>query len=135
MTAPPVTGFTHVSLSVSDLGRSLAFYRDTLGLGVLAEPYEGTAFDGTEAMLVAGRTALCLQCHRANSGDGFDPRRTGLDHIALRVGNLDDLHAFAEHLDRAGVAHSGVKPLTTYGHFIELHDPDGILVELHTLPA
>lgn len=33
-----------------------------------------------------------------------------------------------------GVAHSGVKPLPGFGDFIELRDPDGILVELHAMP-
>lgn len=132
---PMVRGFTHVSLSVRDLEESLSFYRDTLGLGVLAEPYEGDVFDGREAMVLAGRTALCLQAHRANSGDGFDPTRTGLDHIALAVASVDDLHEFAEHLTAAGVDHSGVKPLAGFGDFIELRDPNGILVELHAMPT
>jgi glyoxylase I family protein len=133
MTAPPVTGFTHVSLSVSDLDASLRFYRDVLGLPVLAEPFDGEVFDGREAMVLAGRSALCLQCHRANTGDAFDPRHTGLDHVALAIGSLDDLDAFASHLDAEGIEHSGVKPLPGFGHFIELCDPDGILVELHVV--
>lgn len=134
MAAPPVTGFTHVSLSVSDLDASLAFYSDVLGLQILAEPYEGTVFDGREAMVLAGRSALCLQCHRAGSRSPFDPLQIGLDHIALRVGSLDELDAFAAHLNREGVEHSGVRPLPGFGHFIELRDPDGILVELHAMP-
>jgi glyoxylase I family protein len=131
--APAVKGFTHVSLSVSDLQASLRFYRDVLGLPVLAEPYDGEVFDGREAMVLAGRSALCLQCHRANSGTAFDPRHTGLDHIALAVGSREELMAFADHLAAKGVEHSGAKPLPGFGHFIELRDPDGILVELHAM--
>jgi len=132
MTAPAIRGFTHVSLSVADLGASLGFYRDVLGLKVLAEPYEGVVFDGTEAMLLAGRTALCLQCHTHRRDSGFDPTQVGLDHIALAVSSVDELQDFARHLDAEGIANSGVKPLPGFGHFIELRDPDGILVELHT---
>jgi len=135
VTAPPIKGFTHVSLSVRDLDASLHFYRDVLGLRTLAEPYDGEVFEGREAMLLAGRTALCLQCHTANTGARFDPRHTGLDHIALAVASREDLEAFAEHLTTEGIEHSGVKPLPGFGDFIELHDPDGVLVELHAMPA
>ena len=135
MTAPPIKGFTHVSLSVSDLDASLHFYRDVLGLATLAEPFDGQVFEGREAMLLAGRTALCLQCHRANAGAGFDPRHTGLDHVALAVASRAELDAFAEHLTAEGIEHSGVKPLPGFGDMIELRDPDGILVELHAMPV
>lgn len=128
-------GFTHVSLSVSDLDDSLRFYRDVLGLPVLAEPYDGEVFDGREAMVIAGRSALCLQCHTANTGAAFDPRHTGLDHLALAVRSREELDDFAGHLDAEGAEHSGVKPLPGFGHFIELRDPDGILIELHALPG
>lgn len=132
---PKVRGFTHISLSVRDLEESLRFYRDTLGLDVLAEPFDGSVFEGREAMVLAGRTALCLQEHRANGGASFDPTRTGLDHIALAVAGVDDLHAFADHLTGAGIDHSGVKPLPGFGDFIEMRDPNGILVELHAMPT
>ncbi len=131
--APAVKGFTHISLSIGELEASLGFYRDILGLAVLAEPYEGTAFAGREAMLLAGRTALCLQEHRHRTTERFDPLRPGLDHISFALATTDDLEAFAEHLSAAGVPHSGVKRLPGFGHFIELRDPDGLLVELHSL--
>jgi catechol 2,3-dioxygenase-like lactoylglutathione lyase family enzyme len=133
--APPIKGFTHVSLSVSDLEASLQFYRDVLGMRVLAEPYEGEVFAGREAMVLAGRAALCLQCHAANQRAQFDPRVTGLDHIALAVSSREDLESFAAHLTLQGIEHSGVKPLPGFGDFIELRDPDGILVELHAMPT
>ena len=134
MSLPVIKGFTHISLSVRDLDVSLRFYRDLLGLATLAEPYEGAAFDGREAMLLVGRTALCLQAHRANTGHVFTPLRSGLDHISFAVESLDDLQVFADHLEAHGVDNSGVKPLPGYGEFIELRDPDGILVEFHALP-
>lgn len=126
-------GFTHVSLSVTDLDRSLAFYRDVLGLPIFVDRFQGSAFDGEEVMLLVGRTALCLQAHRQTSGERFDPRRTGLDHVALAVESIEELEAFAQRLTTSGVEHSGVRPITRFGHVIELRDPDGIQVELHAL--
>jgi glyoxylase I family protein len=136
--SPPPTqgfkGFTHISLSVSDLEASIAFYQGLLGLDVLAEPFEGTAFRGREAMLLAGRTALCLQEHRDRLDDPFDPRRPGLDHLSFAAASREDLEDFAGYLSAQSVPHSGVKPLPGYGYLIELRDPDGILVEVHALP-
>ena len=86
-------------------------------------------------MLLAGRTALCLQEHLNRTGGTFDPRHPGLYHISFAVQSMDELEVFADHLTATGVAHSGVKPLPGFGNFIEFRDPDGILVELHCLPA
>ena len=133
MGAPPISGVLHVSLSVTDVERSKAFYNETLGLPVLRDVFEGEAFDGREVIVLAGLTGLCLQEHRGNRGGSFDPTRTGLDHIAFAVEGIDTLQAFATALTDAGVEHSGVRALTQYGHFIELRDPDGIQVEIQCL--
>ena len=127
-----LVGVTHVSFSVRDLDRSLGFYRDVLGLRYLVEPFDGFSFEGREAILVLSQgTVLCLQQHRANSGEPFDARRTGLDHLAFAVGSLGELEEWASRLTAAGVEHSGVKPLVGFGSMIELRDPDGIQLELH----
>ena len=124
---------THLSLSVTDLERSLAFYRDVLGLRVFAEPYDGTVFEGREAMVLVGSTAICLQAHTANAGSSFDPTRTGLDHLAFQVATTEQLEDWAQRLTAHGVEHAGVRPLPGFGSFIELRDPDGIQLELHCL--
>ena len=132
-TPSSLTRLTHLSLSVTDLDRSLAFYRDVLGLPVFVPPFEGEVFDGREALLLVGGMALNLQAHRRTSGDAFDPSRTGLDHLAFSVATQAELEAWAQHLSDQGVAHSGIKPVPGYGVMIELRDPDGIQLELHLL--
>ena len=128
-----IRGFTHVSLSVSDLDRSRRFYHEVLGLPVLADTFEGTAFAGREVMVSVGRSGLCLQEHRSIAGSMFEPSRTGLDHLAFAVSSLEELEGWAQRLMVAGVPHSGVKPLPGFGYVIELRDPDGIQLELHCL--
>lgn len=132
MDLEPIAGVSHVSLSVSDLDASLTFYRDVLGLEVFTEPYEGTAFDGREAMLLAGRIVVCLQAHRANDGMAFDPTRTGLDHLAFHMSSHEQLQQWDLRLSDLDVAHSDIKAAGGYGSMIELRDPDGIQIELFT---
>jgi len=131
MVESSLRGFTHVSLSVSDLDRSLVFYHEVLGLALLVDPFEGVVFDGREVILRVGRSALCLQEHRRNPGFGFDPTRTGLDHLSFGVASIEELGEWARRLSSAGIAHSGVKSLAGFGDVIELRDPDGIQIELH----
>jgi glyoxylase I family protein len=124
-----VRGVSHVSLSVRDLDRSLAFYTLVLGLPVLTPPFEGTAFDGREALVLAGRVAICLQQHAANVGEDFDPRRTGLDHLALHVSSVDELEECRAQLATHGVEASEVKKVN-FGWIVEFRDPDGVQLEL-----
>lgn len=63
------------------------------------------------------------------SSDGFDHRRTGLDHFAFRIADTDELDRWIDHLDRLGVAHSPVRVLDL-GRFVSFEDPDGIQFEL-----
>jgi glyoxylase I family protein len=125
-----IRGVSHISLSVADLDRSLDFYRDVLGLSVFMEPFDAVAFDGREAMLLAGRLVIVLQAHRSHDGERFDPTRTGLDHLAFHVADRDELDSWATKLDRLGVAHSQTKDAGGLGWMIELRDPDGVQLEL-----
>ncbi|MGH2808252.1 MAG: VOC family protein [Actinomycetota bacterium] len=131
--AQPIKGVTHVSLSVTDLDRSFDFYHRVLGLQVLAPPFDGEVFEGRQVLLLAGRLAIGLQAHSATDGSRFEPTRTGLDHLALMVSSVADLEAWAARLDGEGVTHSEIKPAGAFGQMIELRDPDGIQIELHTL--
>ena len=127
-----IDGVSHVSLSVRDLDTSLGFYRDVLGLAVFVEPFDGVVFEGREAMLLAGRVVVNLQAHRANEGRAFDPRCTGLDHLAFHVRDRDALDAVASRLDTKGVPRSEAKRVAGHGWMIELRDPDGIQLEVFT---
>jgi glyoxylase I family protein len=124
-----IRGVSHVSLSVRDLDESLAFYTEVLRLPVLMPPFDGEVFEGREALLLAGRIAICLQEHASNQGETFDPRRTGLDHLALHLSSVDALTEWKGRLETLGLQPSEMKKVT-FGWIVELRDPDGIQLEL-----
>jgi lactoylglutathione lyase len=107
-----------VYLYVSDMERSLGFYRDVLGI-----PLEGDG-DWQEASLGGTRFAL----HRTREGVG--PLSAGTIHVNLEVADLD---AAADRLREAGV-----EPRETmrdeWGAALEFADPDGYRLYLFQPP-
>ena len=128
-----IQGVSHVSLSVSDLHRSLEFYRDVLKLPLLREPTPGTKFEGEEAICLIGQTALVLQNHADHESGAFDPRRTGLDHLAFHVSGREALEEWEALLDESACSHSGIVEVEGWGWMIEFRDPDGIQLEMFAL--
>ena len=42
------------------------------------------------------------------ASDKFDERRVGLDHVAFRVADEDELRKWVAHFDEKGVEHTGI---------------------------
>ena len=132
----PVTGFSHVRITVTDIERSRRFYDDVLGLPVAFELPEGAdeatreelwwLFGGVVYAMPGGFLGLRPV---AAGGDVFDEDRAGLDHVAFKVGSRADLDAAAAKLDRLGIAHGGVKDIGL-GCLLEFRDPDNVALEL-----
>ncbi len=114
----------HVTLQVADLARSLAYYRDVLGLRV-AEQGPGTA------TLAAHGDDTPLVVLRERPGVAPVPRRgrLGLYHFAILLPDRQALGRFVAHLaaigERAGAS----------DHFVSealyLSDPDGLGIEVY----
>ncbi|MCO5314930.1 MAG: VOC family protein [Solirubrobacterales bacterium] len=114
-----------VHLTVRDLDRSLAFYRDALGLTVLDRGGDrivfGVGSDGT------GRELAVLHGHPdATPGQGY----SGLYHFALLLPERIDLARWLAHAARERV------PMTGFSdHFVSealyLEDPDGHGIEIY----
>lgn len=111
---PSITGINHVTVAVSDLDRSLAFYVDLLG-GRLDVRW------ATGAYLSLGSLWWCLS---------LDAPRPACDytHLALDIDG-DDLTPWRRHLESAGVRFW--KDNRSEGESIYLLDPDGHRLELH----
>jgi len=132
---PRSQGISHLGLTVSDLDRSLAFYRDVLGAVVLRAPGDGDnpSFSGRMALVMIGSLGVDLFEHAASSGGRFNPAQTGLDHFALIASSVDDLEAWARWLDKHGVVCSPIRDSSGVGAQFDFADPDGIQIEFSFL--
>jgi glyoxylase I family protein len=61
-------------------------------------------------------------------------RRVGLDHLAFRVADADELQCWAAHFDAMGVTHTGIIN-TGYGPTLVFRDPDNMQLELYVQPV
>jgi len=146
-----VVGVHHTSRSVGDMDRSLAFYRDLLGLEVLLDTEMSgemlereVALEGARLRLVelgtGGETMLeLLQYHSPPSRDGEElrPCDVGAHHVALTV---EDIQSDYERLSDAGVEFTCPPQEVDAGYFaghrtVYCYDPDHMIVELWQVPA
>ena len=133
--AAPITGLSHVQLSVSDVGASAEWYSNALGL----EPFAADVEGGYVALRHRGARLVIVLTPRSDAATGRGPRNrlggspaTGgqsLDHLAFAVPDGDALCAWADHLAAEGMEHGGVVP-ERGNPSLQLRDPDGIAIEL-----
>lgn len=117
----------HVVFYVRNLERSLAFYRDVVGLALV-----GRIFRGKAAMLTGGRTHHELLLIEVGNQPGpATGMRVGLYHVGWKVGDdLDALRATRERLRKAGYDIDGQSDHTV-SQSLYLRDPDGNEIELY----
>ena len=127
---PTLAAYSHLSLSVTDLDRSTSWYCEVLGFEVVAN-VEGDGFLRNRLRQPDAGITLTLTEHEAGSGDKFDERRTGMDHVSFVVPSVDDIHDFKQCFQDLGVEHSDVKPTAGgAGGMITFRDPDNIQLEV-----
>ena len=112
----------HVSLNVTDRARSVAWYRDVLGLPQLNQP---TADDEPVFLGKPGLQFGLFQAQRESPAR--ESESSGLRHVALVV---DDLEAARERLCSHGVEFRD----EDHGNAVSVYfaDPDGHVIELTT---
>lgn len=147
-----VESMYHVGFTVSDIERSIEFYRDLLGLD-LYRRQQGTAeylakvtgFPGVRLEIALLKTPdghgmlelLQYVSHPAPATDR-ETNRPGNGHVCFRV---SDIEAACEELRQRGVRMISEVPVAitagvhTGARAVYLRDPDGFTVELYQPPT
>ncbi|MGW5261337.1 VOC family protein [Microbispora sp. NPDC004025] len=120
----------HIGLNVSDLGRSLDFYRKVFGFDLAGESADETrryAF-----LALDGKLVLTLW---QQSEGTFAAGRPGLHHLSFEVPDIDAVRRAEAVIRETGatIHHGGIVPhregSASGGVFFE--DPDGIRLEIY----
>jgi catechol 2,3-dioxygenase-like lactoylglutathione lyase family enzyme len=124
-----ITAADHTNWRVKDVERSLAFYRDILGL----EPFGLDEYERGEHPLVSLRVTPEFILHLRPDPTFEAVSSGGYDHLALVVEGTN-LDALAERLTDAGVeierTSENVIGARGPGEALYVRDPDGYLIEL-----
>ena len=142
------TGVSHIAICVRDLDKSLAFYRDILGMRVTLDQVQDTTTGGlphvykhprktrrtVHVRYGEGNTtpSLVLTSHPGDQADGEPIKldQIGISHLSFTV---KDVKALAEELTAKGVQLAG--PMDAFSNAqgevssIFVFDPDGIMVQ------
>ena len=119
----------HVMLRVMDLNRSLAFYRDTLGMRVLRQvDYETGQFTNVFLSFDADFESSLELTYNWQQTEAYEKGRV-FGHLALMV---DDVHAAVAALEQAGVRIKTPPKQMAHGTrtIAFVLDPDDNLIEL-----
>jgi len=138
-----IKGIDHVSFTVSDMERSIPFYRDILGMKVdWDSAAEGVRFKGPEADKVTGCPGteqrlvfLTIGSSRIElvqytpSGKALLNNKasdTGSAHVCFKTDNIQELY---ERLLGNGVRFHCTPQHIGFGWVTYFRDPDGIILE------
>lgn len=126
-----VLGIDHLYLTVSDLGRSEAFY-DRVMIETLGFRKHAFALAGEPHIQYFNRH-FGLVLRPARVAARHEPYAPGLHHLCLRVDSAADVEAVANRLRALGIAASAARRYPEYASdyvatFFE--DPDGIRLEI-----
>jgi catechol 2,3-dioxygenase-like lactoylglutathione lyase family enzyme len=137
----------HTGITVSDIEKTVVFYRDVLGLKMISGPDE--VFEGEELSEAVGVPGTRMKLALFEVGDGalelieylspkseieraLPPNAVGALHVAFRV---DDALAKMKELQAGGIEFMSSLNVETEGDFagwkwVYFKDPDGIQLEL-----
>lgn len=119
----------HIAIICSDYAKSLEFYTEVLGLGVVGEHYRERRKSYKTDLALGGSYVVELFSFPNPPPRVTNPEAAGLRHIAFQTDDLDG--AMAE-LDAKEVPHEDVRVDEFTGRrFFFLKDPDGLPIEIY----
>ena len=119
---------SHISFSARDKEVCADWFERVLGF----QRFDKTEGEGWAAVLLLHRPSSKIvefQQHEANQGELFDPARTGLDHLGLKVASREELDGWQQHFAEHGVEFTPVVE-REYGAVLTFRDPDGRQLEM-----
>lgn len=135
---PKVTAINHIAVVVDDMEKSLAFWRDALGIPI-QEMREIAAEKSRVAFLpLQGSEIELVQPTSEDSGIAkyLAKRGPGMHHICVEVDNIGEMLA---QLMSSGVRLINEEPRETADGkkyaFVHPESTNGVLVELYQVPA
>ena len=122
---------THVALTVSDLDRSVPWYRSLFGTEPVLDEDTGPF---RHVVWAVGQTLVGLHQFPDGRTEPFDERRVGLDHLAFACANRSELEQWETKLGELGIDNGGIVD-ASYGSGLSFRDPDNIALEFFARPG
>jgi glyoxylase I family protein len=130
---PESLTIAHVTLTVSDLDRSVLWYERVLDTKLVLDEEPGPF--RRAVWVVGGQTLVGLhQFPAAADTLPFNERRVGLDHLAFACSSRSELEAWEVRLNELGIVNGGVVD-AAYGSGLSFRDPDNIALEFFARPS
>jgi len=124
---PEIPNIAHVTLTVSDLSRTVPWYERLFDTTFVWDDTPGPF--RRVVWLVEGQTLVGFhQFLDPADATAFNERRLGLDHLAFACRDRDELEQWRARLDELGIANGGVVD-APYGSALSFRDPDNIALE------
>ncbi|NED96574.1 VOC family protein [Phytoactinopolyspora alkaliphila] len=114
-----------VKVPVSDLQRSVTWYRSLLGLDLMREFIEEG--EPTGAVLVDREAGFLIGLRRRDAVSG-SPRFPGFDLFTMGLSSVEALDELAAHCDDVGIEHGELLDRGPDGTQLDIPDPDGTVI-------
>jgi glyoxylase I family protein len=130
---PEFPAITHVALTVSDLERSVPWYRQLFDKDPVLD--EDTGPFHHVVWLIGDGTLVGIHQHKnLDSTEAANELQPGLDHLAFACADRSELETWKQRLDDLGIQNGGIVD-ASYGSGVSFRDPDNIPLEFFAPPG